>query len=214
MLNCYDKALKNHVESFLKVGKRKIKVYGLQNEDSEEDLGFTQAGLKTDSLTFPMVMLIRLPEIEITDNAMTKRPANYEGYLAIDDSSKVSLNVMRCSLHYVLDVVAENRKTTEDIGTQLYFRLRNHPNFSVSISLPVKDSEGNILTTECTPNLVLSNSLTHVRSNNNELAQLYRLRISFDLENVNIFDFENQTSYDIDYKILASLKELVNFKEI
>lgn len=214
MLNCYDKALKSHVESFLKVGKRKIKVYGLQNEDSEEDLGFTQAGLQTDTLVFPMVMLIRLPGIDITDNAMTKRPANYEGYLAIDGTSKVSLNVMRCSLHYVLDVVAENRKAAEDIGTQLYFRLRNHPNFNVSISLPIKDSKGNTLSTECIPNLVLSNSLTHVRSNNNELAQLYRLRIELDLENVNIFDFENQMSYDIDYRILVSLREPVNFKEI
>ena len=215
MLNCYDKILKKHIESFLKVGKKSIFVYGLQNEEAQEELGFSQAGEKSDKIVFPLVMLVRLPGVEITDDAMTKRPATYEGYVDLTSGQKyVSLNCMRCTLSYVVDVFAENRKVAEDIGTQLYFRLRTHPNIDVDISLPIKDENGKQLLVSCTPDIVLDPALQHLRSQTNELSQYYKFRIKFDLKNVNIFDYEEDKLKEIKYEILAKHPDDVSYSKI
>lgn len=207
MLNNYDKMLKNHIASFLKVGKRKIDIYGLQNDEQDSELAFTQAGSEKDKIKFPFLVLIRFPDILITDDSMTKRPANYEGYSLIeDDDRKITLNCMRCELSYALDIYAENKKTTEDLAMQVYFKLRNNPNFNVEIKLPFKDEDGSQLTVSCIPDIVMDGTMSHLKTQDNLSAQLYRLRIKFILRNVNIFDFsEKEVIENINYEILVKL---------
>lgn len=207
MLNNYDKMLKNHIASFLKVGKRKIDIYGLQNDEQDSELAFTQAGSEKDKIKFPFLVLIRFPDILITDDSMTKRPANYEGYSLIeDDDRKITLNCMRCELSYALDIYAENKKTTEDLAMQVYFKLRNNPNFNVEIKLPFKDEDGSQLTVSCIPDIVMDGTMSHIKTQDNLSAQLYRLRIKFILKNVNIFDFsEKEVIENINYEILVKL---------
>lgn len=207
MLNNYDKMLKNHIASFLKVGKRKIDIYGLQNDEQDGELAFTQAGSEKDKIKFPFLVLIRFPDILITDDSMTKRPANYEGYSLIeDDDRKITLNCMRCELSYALDIYAENKKTTEDLAMQVYFKLRNNPNFNVEIKLPFKDEDGSQLTVSCIPDIVMDGTMSHLKTQDNLSAQLYRLRIKFILKNVNIFDFsEKEVIENINYEILVKL---------
>lgn len=207
MLNNYDKMLKNHIASFLKVGKRKIDIYGLQNDEQDSELAFTQAGSEKDKIKFPFLVLIRFPDILITDDSMTKRPANYEGYSLIeDDDRKITLNCMRCELSYALDIYAENKKTTEDLAMQVYFKLRNNPNFNVEIKLPFKDDNGSQLTVSCIPDIVMDGTMSHLKTQDNLSAQLYRLRIKFILKNVNIFDFsEKEVIENINYEILVRL---------
>lgn len=207
MLNNYDKMLKNHIASFLKVGKRKIDIYGLQNDEQDSELAFTQAGSEKDKIKFPFLVLIRFPDILITDDSMTKRPANYEGYSLIEDNDrKITLNCMRCELSYALDIYAENKKTTEDLAMQVYFKLRNNPNFNVEIKLPFKDDNGSQLTVSCIPDIVMDGTMSHLKTQDNLSAQLYRLRIKFILKNVNIFDFsEKEVIENINYEILVRL---------
>lgn len=209
MLNNYDKMLKNHIASFLKVGKRKIDIYGLQNDEQDSELAFTQAGSEKDKIKFPFLVLIRFPDILITDDSMTKRPANYEGYSLIEDNDKkITLNCMRCELSYALDIYAENKKTTEDLAMQVYFKLRNNPNFNVEIKLPFKDDNGSQLTVSCIPDIVMDGTMSHLKTQDNLSAQLYRLRIKFILKNVNIFDFsEKEVIENINYEILVRLGE-------
>lgn len=215
MLNCYDKILKQHIKSFLKVGTKSIMVYGLQNDETQDSLAFSQAGDTSDKITFPLVTLIRLPSIEITDDAMTKRPATYEGFLELNSvDKKVRVNCMRCTLSYYVDVVAENRKTAEDIGLQLYFRLRTHPNFNVNIPLPVKNDKGEQLQVECVPDIVMNQGIEHTRPQTQEMSQYYKLRLKFDLKNVNIFDYEIDELYDISYSIKTVLKGVDDSKKI
>jgi len=215
MLNCYDKILKKHIESFLKVGTKSIMVYGLQNEETQDSLAFSQAGDKSDKIAFPLVTLIRLPSVEITDDAMTKRPATYEGFLEVNETTKkVRVNCMRCTLSYYVDIVAENRKTAEDIGLQLYFRLRTHPNFDVNISLPVKNEEGKQIQVVCTPDIVMDAGLQHIRSQTQELSQYYKFRLKFDLKNVNVFDYEYGEIYNINYSIQSELYDVINSVKI
>ena len=216
MLNVYDKVLKNHISSFLKVGKKSIRIIGVQNEDSQEELMVTQEGLKTDTLSFPIITLIRLPDIEITDDAGTKRASTYTGFLinTPDSPSKVSLTCMRCTLSYYIDIYAENRKVVEDIGMQLFFKLRTHPNINVLISLPIKDADGNDISVKCVPDIILDKTMSHVRSQNLESAQLYKFRIKLELQNVNIYDFEFEELCNIEYKVLARLSSESEYLEI
>ena len=215
MLNCYDKILKKHIESFLKVGTRSIMVYGLQNEETQDSLAFSQAGDKSDRVTFPLVTLVRLPSVEITDDAMTKRPATYEGFLEVDDiSKKVRVNCMRCTLSYYVDIVAENRKTAEDIGLQLYFRLRTHPNFTVTVPLPVKNEKGEQIQVTCMPDIVMDAGLQHMRPQTQELSQYYKFRLKFDLKNVNIFDYEFGEVYNINYSLQVKLNSVIDSVKI
>lgn len=216
MLNIYDRILKNHIASFLKVGKKSIRVLGLQNEDSQDELMVNQGGLKTDTLTFPIISLIRLPEVEITDDAGTKKAATYTGFLinTPESADKVSLTCMRCTLSYYIDIYAENRKVVEDIGMQLFFKLRTHPNISVSITLPIKDAGGNDISVNCTPDIVLDKTLSHVRNQNLESMQLYKFRIKLELQNVNIYDFEVEELYNFEYKVLAKLSSESEYLEI
>lgn len=209
MLNNYDKMLKNHIASFLKVGKRKIDIYGLQNDEQDSELAFTQAGSEKDKIKFPFLVLIRFPDILITDDSMTKRPANYEGYSLIEDADrKITLNCMRCELSYALDIYAENKKTTEDLAMQVYFKLRNNPNFNVEIKLPFNDENGSQLTVSCIPDIVMDGTMSHLKTQDNLSAQLYRLRIKFILKNVNIFDFsEKEVIENINYEILVKLED-------
>lgn len=215
MITAYDKALKLYLSSFLKVGKQRIPVYGLSSDDANEDMTFTQAGQKDDKIRFPLLAVVRLPDVEITDFANTKRQGTHSGYYLVDEpSKKVTINVMRCKLTYAVDVYAENKKTAEDLGTQLYFRLRNNPNPSVWINLPVKDAEGKQYSVECVPNIVLEPTMSHLRIQNNENAQLYRFRIKFALENVNIYDFSEKELYDLEFSVEAKLSHEKNYKNI
>lgn len=215
MLSIYDKTLKKYLKSFLKIGNRQINVYGLSSDDSQEDMTFTQAGKENDKITFPLLAMVRLPDVEITDWANTKRQGTHSGYYLIDKpDKKVTVNVMRCNLSYAVDVYAENKKTAEDLGTQLYFRLRNNPNFSVWINLPIRDDEGNQYSVECVPDLVLDPVMSHLRVQNNENAQLYRFRIKFTLENVNIYDFAEKELYNLEYSVVAKLSHEENYKNI
>lgn len=206
MIDAYDKVVKLHIEKFLKVGKRKISVIGLQNEeDNQEDL-FSQLGDTSDRIILPAVSVFRKPEIDITDDAGTKRVSNYSGYLIYNGLTKnVSLNVMRCDLHYGVEVFGENKKVTEDLACQLFFRLRNNPNPVVKIQLPVKDDDGNYLEAECIPNIVMSDTMRHLKTQSKETEQLYRLRIDFTLQNVNIYDFSLEEFYSIEYSVVAKL---------
>ena len=215
MLFIYDKVLKKYVKSFLKVGNRQINVYGLQSDEANEEMTFTQAGAKNDKVEFPIVTILRFPDVNITDFSGTKRAGNYEGYYLIDEPNrKVTINFMRATLSYAIDIYAENKKTAEDLGMQLYFRLRNNPNPQVFINLPIKDSEGKQFSIECVPNIVMNDQLTHLRSQNNENAQLYRFRLKFTLENVNIYDFSEKELYDFEYEVVAKLSHNKTYKNI
>lgn len=208
MLDAYDKVIKAHLESFLKVGDREIKVYGLQNEDDSGDSIFSQAGAGKDKIEFPFVTAVRLPQVIITDHAMTKRPSNYSGYFLINEPGKqVNLNCMRCDLAYAFDVYGENKKITEDIGTQLYFRLRNNNELKVQIVLPVRNMHGEIESATCVCDIVMKDTMTHMRLQGNDSAQIYKFRIEATLKNVNIYDITEKEMYKFNYFVTARLAE-------
>lgn len=208
MLNVYDQCLKKHIESFLSVGrgKHKIPVFGLQNEDELGDSVYTQAGAKTDKVGFPMVTIIRLPQILITDQAMTKRPANYAGYFLQETDIGVHLNVMRCDLSYAIDTYATNKKETEDLSIQLYHRLRNNPQLTVDILLPIKNKDGLVENARCVCDIVMSPEIVHLKIQGTETPQVYRLRSQFFLKNVNLYDISAKEFVSLEYVITAQLK--------
>lgn len=215
MINAYDKALKHHISQFLEIGDRIIRLVGLSDENAADELLVDQIGEKKDEVEFPVLSLIRLPRIEITDNPQTKRQQNYAGYSLIDEPDrKVSLNAMRCDLFYALDVWAENRKTVEDIGIQVYFRLRNNPNFKVTCLLPIKNEQGEQETGVCVPNLVLDPQMLHLKSPNDTLAQLYQYRMTFKLQNVNLYDYSIKQMYEIEYFVQAKLSNDKTFHKV
>lgn len=209
MLDAYDKIVKCHIQSFLTIDgktKKQIKVYGLQNEDESNEAVMSQAGAENDKVEFPLVSVFRKPTIEVTDDSVTKRVSNYDGYTLLSDESGVGkLNCMRCTLQYAADVYAENKKTCEDIGTQLYFRLRNNPQLDVQIILPVKNSNGEIVSATCTTDIVMGPNMTHLRSQLQTDSQLYKLRLEFSLKNCNIYDVTFRQFQKIEYSVVAKI---------
>lgn len=215
MIHAYDKALKLHIAQFLQIGDRKVYLAGLQNEEDSDDLLMNQIGSKDDVTEFPVLSLIRLPRVEITDDAQTKRTQTYNGYYLIDQpDQKVTLNVMRCNLYYALDVWAENRRTVEDIGVQVFFRLRNNPNFKVINLLPVKNERGEQETGVCVPNIVLDAQMLHLKPQGDTLAQLYRYRMTFTLQNVNLYDYSMKQMLEFNYFVQAKLATDEDFHKV
>lgn len=208
MIDAYDKVILEHIRQFLKVGDTTIPIYAVSAEDAQDSL-MTMAGLDerkaADTISFPIVMLVRLPDIELTDDPMTKRELNYRGYNLKDtETGQITLNSMRCNLKYVILVFAENRKITEDLGTQLFYRLRNNNQILVNIRLPLKDDEGESLYVQSNPDIVMDGNLTQLRTQQQNLAQLYKLKFSFTLKHCQIFDFLAEKYYNLEYTVTAT----------
>ena len=198
----YDKVLKEHISQFLKIGDAQITLLGLSTEDSHEQvlsIVGTQGG---DAVAFPIVSVVRLPSIEISDSSMTKRQLNYSGYdLEAEGVENIKLNAMRCDLKYSILVFAPTRKVTEDLATQLYFRLRNINQIKVNIRLPLKDGEGMPIYVQSDSDIVLDPSLIQVRAQQQNLAQMYLLKFNFTLKHCYIFDFSHENKYNIEYQL-------------
>lgn len=209
MLDAYDKIVKQHIQSFLTINgatKTKIQVYGLQNEDESGEATFSQAGAEKDQIIFPLVSVFRKPTVEITDDSVTKTVANYDGYSLFSDSSgEMKLNCMRCTLQYAVDIYAENKKTCEDIATQLYFRLRNNPQLEVQIILPVRNAKGEIESATCIVDISMGPNMTHLKNQLPTEAQLYKMRIEFSLKNCNIYDVTSREFQKLEYTVIAKI---------
>lgn len=198
----YDKVLKEHISQFLKIGDVQITLLGLSTEDSHEQVLSIVGVQGGDAVAFPIVSVVRLPSIEISDSSMTKRQLNYSGYdLEAEGVENIKLNAMRCDLKYSILVFAPTRKVTEDLATQLYFRLRNINQIKVNIRLPLKDGEGMPIYVQSDSDIVLDPSLTQVRAQQQNLAQMYLLKFNFTLKHCYIFDFSQENNYNIEYQL-------------
>lgn len=202
MIDMYDKVLKEHISQFLKIGDVQITLLGLSTEDSHEQVLSIVGVQGGDAVAFPIVSVVRLPSIEISDSSMTKRQLNYSGYdLEAEGVENIKLNAMRCDLKYSILVFAPTRKVTEDLATQLYFRLRNINQIKVNIRLPLKDGEGMPIYVQSDSDIVLDPSLTQVRAQQQNLAQMYLLKFNFTLKHCYIFDFSQENNYNIEYQL-------------
>lgn len=209
MLDAYDKVLKSHLENFLMIGSTKIQVIGLSSEDPQDQQLVSLAGTGEipDTVKLPLLSLVRLPDIEITDNPNTKRAMGYSAYPILETPTmEVKLNTMRCNLKYSGILYAETRKVTEDISIQTYFRLRNNNQLKVDIQLPLKDKNQNPIWVQCSPDIVLNPMLTQVRTQQHNTSQLYKLQITLTLQNCLIFDISTEEYYNLEYTVTTKMK--------
>jgi hypothetical protein len=209
MIDMYDKVLKEHISQFLKIGDAQITLLGLSTEDSHEQVLSIVGAQGGDAVAFPIVSVVRLPSIEISDSSMTKRQLNYSGYaLEAEGVENIKLNAMRCDLKYSILVFAPTRKVTEDLATQLYFKLRNINQIKVNIRLPLKDGEGMPIYVQSDSDIVLDPSLTQVRAQQQNLAQMYLLKFNFTLKHCYIFDFSQENNYNIEYQLSINYPQI------
>ena len=204
MLDAVDTVIKKHLQSILSsVNGRKISVFSVGTAD-QEDQPFNQAaqeaGKSADKVELPFVSLIRLPNIEITDDHMTKRVHTYDGYGLDIPGASGKLTYYRCTLHYVATVFAENRKLSEDLITSLYGRLRNYCQVQVLIRLPVQVDDGpngekRYAAAPMDVDIELGNSIEQTNPITSEKAQLYKAKIAFDVKNVNIYHIAEERNY-------------------
>lgn len=202
MLKAYDTAVKQLIEVF----SNKIPVFGLQNEDTEnDDAAITQAGKnsKEDKISLPIISVFRNPEILITDGSKTKRSSTAEGYSWEDSQGNaLSLVAMRSTLTYTIDVFDVTRSSTEEIATKLFFRLRNNPQIEANFYFEEID-----FAETCIAEIQLGETITHVRLNEKTKAQAYKIRFSFQLVNANIYDLLSREFPNLSYSILVKLDE-------
>ena len=181
MIKIYDIGVKKLIETF----SNKIKVIGLQNDDSGESSEnlINQAGLESeeDKVSFPVISVFRNPEIEIIDGSTTKRPSTYIGYSEISEAVATKLVAMRANLSYTIDVFDVTRASAEEVALKLYFRLRNNPEIKVTFNM--YDYQ-----VPCICEVALDPNITNTRTQSLDKSQMYKLRFSFKLLNVNIYD--------------------------
>lgn len=192
MLDIVDKVIKNHIQSMTKINGEPVPVYSIATADAD-DQSFTQAGLansKADRIKLPFMSLIRLPNINITDDNVTKRVHNYRAY-KLFKGSDISLTYYRATLHYVVTLFAENRKVSEDIMTGLYASLRSNCQVTATIQLPIKDpvDDTKYVGVQMDSDIVMGDSIDQINPQDLTRSQIYKCRIAFDLKNVNIYNF-------------------------
>ena len=191
MLDIVDKVIKNHIQSMATIDRNPIPVFSIATAD-QDDQPMTQAGLangKPDRIQLPFISLIRLPNIDITDDYITKRVHNYNSYKLFKDRGTM-LTYYRATLHYAITLFAENRKVSEDIMTSIYASLRNNCQITVTIQLPIKDptDDSKYVGVQFIGDIVMGASIEQINPIDLTKTQLYKCRIPFDVQNVNIYN--------------------------
>lgn len=209
MIRAYDIAVKKLIETFT----NKIPVIGLQNQD-QGDIGdsiVNQLGKDSqeDKIPFPVISVFRNPEIKITDGALTKRASTAEGYSWEDDQGRaISLVAMRSTLSYTIDVFDVSRAAAEEIALKLYFRLRNNPEIHAIFRFDdLIDFEQ-----DCKAEIQMNDEIVHQRMNDTSKSQAYKIRMSFNLVNANIFDVIIKDYPTLNYEIVVKFKEEVQYQ--
>lgn len=183
MFQVYDIAIRD----LIKVFTPGIPVLGLQNDDSSEssEMAMSQASGKDDKITFPVISVFRNPDIEITDGSMTKRASTSIGYSEIDyiNYSSNSIVATRTTLGYTIDIFDLTRAAAEEIAMKLFFRLRNNPEVEVEFNFP-----GSSEPVICKAEIQLDQKVTNVRVQGLESSQLYKIRITLNLVNANVYE--------------------------
>lgn len=196
MIDAVDKVIKMHIQKLLSVKGKAISVFSAMSAD-QDDQPVTAAGMnkKPDKIEFPFASLSRMPAIDITDSNVTKRIHNYTGYTIIPHTN-IRLTYNRCTLHYVVTIFAENRKTSEDLAVNLYAAMRNNCMISAVIQLPIEHPEykGKYIGAPMHSDIVLGAQIEQVNPQQSDKAQMYKCRISFDVQNVNIYNFTEDAS--------------------
>ena len=204
MLKAYDIAVKKRIEIFA----NKIPVVGLQNDDTSENSEsvMSQTGLpdNKDISSFPVISVFRGPEITIEDGSKTKRVSTYLGYEENTVRGPAYLVAMRGSLGYTVDVFDTTRASAEKIALQLYFRLRNNP--QIEADFYFKDFD---YTASCIADIQMGEEISNVKVQDKSKAQVYKIRMTFSLINVNLYDILgkdpiSEIKYKIDVNILGS----------
>lgn len=196
MLDAVDKVIKTHIQKLLFVKGQSIPVYVVGNGDQDEQ-PVSQAGMKSDKpdrIDLPFAALFRLPNIDITDNNMTKRVHNYTGY-KLPVGSEPYLTYYRATLHYTVSIFAENRKLSEDLATSLYGRLRNYCQVRVKIMLPIELEPGKFAGAAMDCDIEMGPTIEQTNPLGYDKAQIYKCRISFDLKNVNIYHTDEEKPF-------------------
>lgn len=197
MIDAVDKVVKMHIQKLLSVKGRAISVFSAMSADQDEQ-SISGAGMdakKPDKIEFPFASITRMPNIEITDSNVTKRIHNYTGYLVVPDTN-IRLTYNRCTLHYVVSIFAENRKVSEDLAVNLYSAMRSSCQISAVIQLPIEhpEAKGKYIGAPMDADIVMGNSIEQVNQQQPDKAQLYKCRISFDVTNVNMYNFVEDVS--------------------
>lgn len=203
MLKAWDKAVLEHIKLFT----NKIPVVGLQNDDSspsaESVVSQIDKGHSGEGPTFPAISVFRNPEVLISDSSVTKRAATSPGISQIEGDKAISLLVMRASLTYTVDVFDTTRASAEEIALRLYYRLRNNP--QVSARTIFKDFK---FYADCIADLHLKESLTNMETQGLKTSQIYKIRFSFTLDNVNLYDLIGRDlPKEIHYFVTVSLSD-------
>lgn len=197
MLHLVDKVMKQHIQDLAAINGAPIKVFSVGTAD-QDDLDLTQAGLsssKDDKIELPFLSLVRLPDIDITDSSVTKRVHNYKAYKLFNDpDNTTSLTYYRATVHYALTLFAENRKLSEEIMTGIYLNLRNNCQVTTTIQLPIKDpnDDTKYVGVQMDSDIIMGSKIAQINPLDLSKSQLYKCRITFDLENVNIYNFVEQ----------------------
>lgn len=202
MLDAVDRVVKLHISNLLNVGDTPIFVYSLATADAD-DQTYSQAGeaQKPDTIEFPFASLTRTSNIDITDSNMTKVVHTYTGFKLNDMETR--LTYYRCTLHYTVTIFAESRKVAEDLATALYGRLRHYCQVTVAIQLPIELSDNTYAAAEMQSDIVLGPTIEQVSPITLDKAQVYKTRISFDLQNVNIYHTNTDTQYKYNIYVQA-----------
>ena len=203
MLDIVDRVVKTHIQNLFAIDGTQLPVFSLATADADDQL-YSQAGntQRPDTVEFPFVSLVRLPNIDITDYNVTKRVHTYTGYKFLD-GSEARLTYTRCSLHYTVTVFAESRKAAEDLATALYGRLRHYCQVTVAIQLPIEISTSTYAAAEMQSDIVMGPTIEEVSPLALDKAQVYKCRISFDLNNVNLYHTETDKVYKYNIYVQA-----------
>jgi hypothetical protein len=168
------------------------------------------AGEKADRIELPFLSLLRLPNIDITDNNITKRVHNYRAYKLFPGTDKETmLTYYRATLHYVLTLFAENRKVSEDIMTGIYQSLRNNCLVTTTIQLPIKDPNDNTkyIGVQMDSDIVMGQKIEQINPQDLSKSQLYKCRIEFDLQNVNVYSIVEELAAKFNVIITTQRKQ-------
>lgn len=206
MLDIVDKTLKYHIQNYLKINGKPIPLFSAMTSD-QDDQPLTQSGTvdpaKPDVIELPFASLIRLPDIEISDNPMTKVVHTYQGYQFIEGDDQTVVTYNRCTLSYVITLFAVNRKQSEDLAAALFAALRSHCQLSITVFLPVeKDGKVLQLPMEMDSDIVMDGNITQQNQQQLDKAQFYKARMSFKLKNVNLYTLLSQKKYSYHITVL------------
>jgi hypothetical protein len=212
MLDLVDKVMKQHIQGMAKIQGKPIRVFTVGTAD-QDDQPLMQAGLageKADRIELPFLSLLRLPNIDITDNNITKRVHNYRAYKLFPGTDKETmLTYYRATLHYVLTLFAENRKVSEDIMTGIYQSLRNNCLVTTTIQLPIKDPNDNTkyIGVQMDSDIVMGQKIEQINPQDLSKSQLYKCRIEFDLQNVNVYSIVEELAAKFNVIITTQRKQ-------